>query len=636
MSIIGDIKDPAGIIEDARSRRIQREQIWDQVRLFIKGSQWLKAPTSGDANWRRLEMESGSKLFVTVNKMLSYFRAAQARLMISFPGVGVVPASSSEEDITKALTSAQILEYFWHECEIDSIGMEATRYLAAYGCYVIHEYYCPATDENPRAPKGEGEVKLEVISPYNWFVEPGAVSLKESEYVVLRTYVTKRQLRNEYPDQKDKLVDLVSSERDESSTIGGIDKVPDIDRFEKLEWYGKDGSHGVSVGDIWFERDNNYFDPKFFPIQIVYYTELDDDVHGMGLMEPLQQLQWLFNWTRTRIVRNMHKMGHAKVFVPRGSEIRKADWDDTGGGLVPFNPNAGKPIPWSPSVNMGQDIDLALRLQGDMDDVAGMHAVSRGKQVPGMRSGKAIESLSEMDSTDMVPTLRSIEAGFRKAFCVVLHLMKKHYKQKRWMRMFDIYSKPVFHELRNTDLVDAPDVFIKTGSMFKDSQDKYKSEVLELFQLGLVTMKEAQEALTFNMGGNHRIMRKIQGLSRAMKFLEDVKNGAKLRLNVNDDLDAVKSVFEEFMGSEDFYMLPDDVQEYMGNILAAIATQGMAPEQRQAVMAQRQVFPLPEMPPGTGMPVQAGPGMAQTPADNEAAEQVLARRNEVSPIGREL
>lgn len=638
---MGFPKLPQGVIDQARNDRMEREITWDKINLFLRGVQWLRPWSRGDKSWTHLQSEGNSKLFVTVNRMIAYLRAAQARLTLTFPSAGVLPATGSQEDILKATTSQQILRFFWSEANIATVGFNGSRFLINYGSYALHTYYELSDGESAADTDGSGNVRMEAVSPYNFFLEPGADELGEAEFVILRTYVTKRDLKSDHPGKSAAIKNLAPTDK-QRGTYRTSSVKREIDRFEKLEWYFKDGSHGVSVGNVWLEQDKKFFDKRFFPIQIVYYTKLDDQPYGMGIMESLAQLQWLYNKSRTRTARNLEKMGHAKLMAPKGSISKASDWNDKAGGIVTYNEAAGKPWVWAPSVNIGQEVDQALRIASEMDDVAGIHSVSRGKQVPGMRSGKAIEALADTDSADMITTVVMVEAAFKLGFQVALHLYQRHYKKKRVLRMWDGFGGAVFKTIDRTKLVEDPDVFIEAGSMFRDSISKRRTDVLERFQMQLIDADEANEALGSTMGSNQHLMEKIQSMRKAFDALEHIKEGlGPIRIFASDDLKSIRKVFTEFMSSPDFEKLSPPQQEYIGNVIATIDTHGQSPEAFERASALQQVLPRQDVPsdgvgPGTGQAVQSAPGLANNVADVESSEQVMARRENASPIGKRL
>lgn len=640
--------NPQGLLERSQESKGRYERIWDLVSEFLRGNQnttW----NDSDRSWEGPKTGRNNNT-VVVNRLLPTYRAAYARLALGVPGVAVLPASDSTTDITKAQVAQKAAMYWWHQEKIAKKASQGNKWLIKYGTYLIHTYYDPGEGEDILNPEGKGNVTCAFISPYDIFFEPDVSVVKESVWIAIRKFYTREDLIRLYPDSKAQISKVPPSGESERKNKLFFKRSPD-DRIAMYEWYWRDGRHAISVGKEFIEKSSKYFDTRFFPLQIVHYSDIEYDVFALGIMEPLIPLQWNYNKGRTRTLRNLDKLGHGKVLVPRGCKINMREWNDRAGGALHYNAAAGKPEVWSPKVNIPAEIDNVARIQAEMDDIAGIHSVSRGKQVPGIRSGKAISSLADLDTADMTMTQDSIEHAFTDMFMVALHLMAKHYKKGKLLRMFDIFGDAMFSVIKGTDLMTDPDVHMMAGSIFKDDAETRQSKVLELFEIGLISQQDAAEAIALHLGADSKVMKRIQGMHHAKFLLEEgILKNHPITIRVTDDLEAIDAVFSEYMKSDQFYEQAEEIQLYIGNTISAIATHGLPEEAYQQAVRFTNIWPRQPDPrdPASVVATQGAAGqqqvaqqqnlLAQDAAQVETQEARMGQRQEanVSPLNRRL
>tara|TARA_R110002020_G_scaffold264832_1_gene479590 strand:- start:20327 stop:22285 length:1959 start_codon:yes stop_codon:yes gene_type:complete len=646
-------KNPIGEIQKSQECKSRYERVWDLISEFLRGNQWLDW-NDGVRKWETAKNYKGNN-FLTINRLLPYYRAAYSRLALGVPGVAVLPATESTADITKAQVAQKAAMYWWHQEGIPKKANQGSKWLAKYGTYAIHVYYNTDDGEDIYNPTGEGNVTCDFFSPYDIFFEPDVSTVKESRWIALRRFYDREDLINLYPKEKNKIKDIPPADDVDSKGKIFTKRNPD-DRLAVYEWYWRDGRHAITSGRVYLEQSKKYFDPKFFPISIVHYTDVEYDVFALGIMESLIPLQWSYNKSRTRTVRNLDKLGHGKVLAPRGCKINLKEWNDRAGGILHYNAAAGRPEVWSPKVNIPAEIDHVARIQAEMDDLSGIHSVSRGKQVPGIRSGRAIDSLAELDAADMTLTQDSIVDAFTNMFKVALHLMAKHYPKNKIMKMFDIFGEAMFTEIRATDLVTNPDVHIKANSLFRDDAEDRQNKILSLVESGLITKEEAGEAISLHLGADTKVMQRIQGMHHAKFLLRDgILKGHPIKIFISDDIKAIQTVFTEYMRSDEFYEQPEEIQLYIGNVIAAISTHGLPDENYQKAARFTQVWPRQPDPmvknpiqPSSVIATQGSAGrqqvaeqqglLAKDVSDVETQEARMAQRREanISPLNKRL
>ena len=274
-----------------------------------------------------------------------------------------------------------------------------------------------------------------------------------------------------------------------------------------------------------------------------------------------------------------------------------------------------------------------MRIQSEMMDVGGVHSVTLGKRAVGITSGKGMETLTEQDTSQLQITQQYIERAVAKTAKCVLKLMQRHYQEPRMMAMFDQYGRAVYNAVQSTSLSDAPEVFLQAGSLFRDEAQDRDAKVMQLLEMGLIERDEALNELSFRTG-NQRISEKIQSLSHARDMLAVIIGGGMIEIFANDDIDAFKQVFTEFMKTAEFYSMEPEKQNYVRDVLVSIATAGAPFDDYVTALNNAKIFPRQTaMSEGPGN-VAVNIGSQTSPASQtQVAQQQAASASRYGSIG---
>ena len=569
-------------LSDANQIKLPFLRVWDMCSLFLQGKQHLRYNRT--LKHYVGEKQSPKRQQVTINMILNIYRNMLARLSMAYPSMTVLPAGDSVEDIVKAQASETALRWYWHSAEMRDVLTKMIEWLLICGNAGLHSYYDPE----------EKLIKTEAISPYDLFFEPGAISSEESRWCAIRHIVHRRDLQKSYPEYaefiasaKTELNTMTSQMQKNVSATQGYDLK---NRVEVFEVYHKDGYTGLLLADRWLYKGR--WPDGIMPLQFVNYTRMPGRLWGVGLVEPLLELQVLYNRGRAQIVENAELMGNPKWLVPKSAGLSKnALSSSRPGEKVMYNANSGPapqqiaaaPIPQYVVNNIKQ-------ISAEMMDVAGIHSTSLGKRAIGIESGAAIEALSGKDMQQLQVTQDNIERTVRNTAEIVLGLMRTFYKEKRMMRILDHTGQVVFKELQATDLQGDADIFLEAGSLFRDEKPDRDKRIMDLLQLQLIDRETALDELHFKTG-NAFITEKMRGLSHAKEMLEAVTRNHQIEIMPTDDLKSFEKVFSEYIQTEAYYELDIETQQYIRDILIAVTTFGQQDEAHMEKMMRRTVFP---------------------------------------------
>jgi len=583
-------------IEDSKRYRQSYTKVWDLCSLFLQGKQHLR--------WNKnlknyiTAPEDRRKNRVTVNIILNIYRNILARLSIAYPSIAVMPSSPSTDDIEKAEASETMLRYYWHNEHMKDTITEVLEWLLLTGNSAFHTFYDPDDDR----------VRTRAVSPYDLLFEEGTTTPSEAKWVSLRHIVTKEDLKAAYPDQADYIEKSGSAPDNTYDSLyqraAGNNGAELKDRLEIFEVYTSNGEMGMLLGTKWLYKC--CWPTKQSPLTFVRYTNVPGRLWGLGMVEPLLELQMMYNKARTQVMHNAELMGNPKWLVPKSSGVsRDALSDSRPGEKVMYNATSGPPpqqIAAAPLPNY--ILDNIKQLSAEMLDVAGVHSTTLGKRAIGIESGAAIQSLANKDSQQLQVTQSNIEQAIREVSVAILEMCKKFYDKPKMIRMMDETGRIVHKALQNTDLVDSPEVYLEAGTLFRDEKPDRDQRILEMTKLGLLDKTEALKALDYKTG-NARVTKRMAGFSHAHDMLNAVLVGAAIEVFPTDDLEAFSEVFGSFMRREEYYQMPPERQDYIRDVYVSIASFGKPDEEFQEMEFTRTVFPRVEK-----QPDEAVAGMA--------------------------
>lgn len=600
-----------GLINDSRRDKIAVRRAWNLSLKFLEGRQWLSYDKRLGSYVTATSSEGSSR--VTVNLLLNIYRNVLSRLALAYPGVVVIPASPSYEDILKAKSSETALRYYWHKDDVPETIEHLIKWLLTTGTAALHTFYDP----------GMECVRTEAVGAYDIFFEQAVINPDDSRWVALRSYVDREDLKEAYPNKAEEIENAPAPQEPDYGQINPApNEGPPKDRVEVFDIYWRDGRHAVVTGSTYLFKQKQ-MPTKTFPVQIIRYTEIPRRLWGKGLIEPLVDLQMLYNRARSQVVHNVELMGNPKWLVPKTAGVSTHAITSKPGEKIYYNQAGGTPQQVAAAPLPSYIADNITRLQAEMGDVAGLHSVSLGKRAVGVTSGKAIQALASHDTSQLQISQAAIEKGAATMARCVLELMKEFYTEAKMMSMLDQYGRVTFASIQSTNIVDTPEVFIEAGSLFRDEAQDRDAKVMELAQAGMITPQQALQELSFRTG-NAFVSEKVQAMAHAKDMLDAARLGARVEVFMSDDLEAFGKVFGEFMQTEEFYLLTPERQDYLRDVLLSIEAAGQPDEVYRTLLGANKVFPRSQPP--TLDPQTMAANMA-APASPNTQEQIIQEQS---------
>jgi hypothetical protein len=235
-------------------------------------------------------------------------------------------------------------------------------------------------------------------------------------------------------------------------------------------------------------------------------------------------------------------------------------------------------------------------------DLAGIHGASLGKRVSGVQSGAAIEALVSQDTSQLQGVQDNIERAAVAISKRILSLAKKYFTEGMMIRQFNQDGGMFYKQIKGTDLTEQPDIFLEAGTLFANQLADRERRAVQMFQLQLLNPEEARRAINF-FGMDNQIAQTIRNYNMALDVMEHVIAGAEVTIHRTDPIPELTEVFGEFVVSDEFFDLDEDVQNRLQTVYRSILAQG---DQALLQQLEQPIYP-------TATPQQQPPGMGGLP-----------------------
>ena len=274
-------------------------------------------------------------------------------------------------------------------------------------------------------------------------------------------------------------------------------------------------------------------------------------------------IQAAYNASWSSIIEHMKNAGNARLWVPLGSVDDIEDLSDTSGEAVEYNPvNGMKPTYEAPPSMPDWWIRQPSMLEGAMDTVLSVHAISRGDAPTGVESGRAMAILAENDDTPVGAFARNLGNAWAGAASMVLKLYEARVTESR-AAMVTMPGKGTIPEKimwTGGDLGGQTTVVVPTDAVIPRNRSAQAAYAFDLFDRGMVTNPE-QLARIADLPDQHDLLEGISPDSaRAHRENMWMANGKPRTVEAFDNHENHIAILRDYMRSERYEQHPDEIK----------------------------------------------------------------------------
>lgn len=149
-------------------------------------------------------------------------------------------------------------------------------------------------------------------------------------------------------------------------------------------------------------------------------TKMMGKAQGDTVFSAAVPIQVAFNQSWSNILEHLKLTGNARLMIPDASLDGIEDLTDLPGEILNYNNAAGKPEWLTPAPMAQWVLENHKQLAAQMDDILGVHDISRGVAPQGIESGVGLSVLVEQDTTPLGALTRELAYGWERFACLVL------------------------------------------------------------------------------------------------------------------------------------------------------------------------------------------------------------------------
>lgn len=296
-------------------------------------------------------------------------------------------------------------------------------------------------------PYGTGDVVATPLTVGEFAWEPGTRSAERAQWWVRAQSLPPADVQAMYGLKECPKADANSSavlpsqrrllSTFQSGSTTQLDLTLVLTYYERPSAKKPKGCVATVVGDQFVDGPKDWPFPfkECLNMVVVRETKIPGQAHGQTVFSAAVPLQAAYNASWSNIVEHLKLAGNARMLVPEASMDLLDEFTDLPAEMLPFNPSAGMPA-WLSPPNLPQwVIDQPAALASQMDDVLGIHDVSRGSAPKNIESGLGISVLVEQDSTPIGHMVKEIARAFSHFGTLVLKTYEQNVKEPRKARI---------------------------------------------------------------------------------------------------------------------------------------------------------------------------------------------------------
>lgn len=423
---------------DKGSKAVSAEQYQYAINhSFMRGDQWVYHHKS--TNTIREVPRDPERVQVTANRLWPTSRIILAKVGRRELTFEVAPDSADDPHRIGAAKAEAAIEALRQRDNWESVRDELVRVCWEGGTALAAlDWDAGAgqdlgTDEATGRQVGTGDIKTTVLAVTEACTEPGSRDIERGRWWIKATALPPEDVRCAYPaklkqaPKADSSAALSAAQQrifnDDSGPGSAIPLTLVLTYYERPNPENPKGTVAVVVNDQIVDGPHPWYFPFKDRLNVVCLRETKVHARWTGdtVVTAAVPLQAALNLSISSIEEHMKKAGNARLMSPMGALDHLDELTDDPGEVVEYVPvNGAAPGFLSPPQMPQWWIENPRMIEAMIDDILGVHDVSRGNAPPNIESGAGLSILAEQDDTPVGGLAKEVAGAFGRYATLVL------------------------------------------------------------------------------------------------------------------------------------------------------------------------------------------------------------------------
>lgn len=344
-------------------------------------------------------------------------------------------------------------------------------------------------------PIYDGDVDFYTLSPFDVAFDPTKESPQLQEWVVIRTFVNRYNLKEKYPQYADEIMAIATKDEAYSNnriSLTSYDKTEDIPVYELYHkrteaTLGKGRYMMYLSSDVILEdTDMPYRD---LPVYRIAPRNILGTPFGYTSMWDILPLQDALNSLYSTIMTNNNAFGVQNILNPQGNNL-KVNSLEGGLNFLEYNANMGKPEPLQLTATAQETYNFLSMLEKVMETISGINSVARGNPESSLRSGTALALVQSQALQFMSGLQQSYIQLLEDVGTGLINILKDFADAPRMASIAGISNTTKMVEFKSEDLEAINRVVVDVGNALAQTPAGRAQIAENLLQMGLLTTPE--------------------------------------------------------------------------------------------------------------------------------------------------
>jgi hypothetical protein len=409
-------------------------------KLFVEGQQWVKwvDKTKAFVPWKR----QGDRYQATVNKLDNLVATYLGKAIKADFEYEVPPSTADDYAVEGALLATAVVRYKNQASAWEDRREELSIAALLGGTAAL------ATEWDAGAKAygsvNTGDTVETVLNITQFAIEPGAKNARKARWWVKAQVLPPEEVRAKYkmdytpkPDSNfGSPSGSLSTNTSTSTTERGTLVVT---YYERPNFLRPEGAVAVLVDNrlVWGPKSWPFPFKDHLNLDVVRETVVDDQWNGVTRLTKARPIQVQYNFVHSNIQDHIKKVGVAKPIAPYGSAEVFDQWNDDPATPLLYPDGSTPPGYLQPPSLPGYIQQQLDRLENDMMDAVGVHAISQGEAPANIESGFGLQTLAENDGSPATAMAKRTARVFVNTASDVLEMYSKNIKETRTATVYE-------------------------------------------------------------------------------------------------------------------------------------------------------------------------------------------------------